>query len=63
MQFITISTEERITHITLDRGKSNAMHMEMIDELTQAILEAEEDPAIEGIILHGKENFSPPDSI
>ncbi|MGJ1266243.1 enoyl-CoA hydratase/isomerase family protein [Sphingobacterium spiritivorum] len=57
MQFITISTEERITHITLDRGKSNAMHMEMIDELTQAILEAEEDPAIEGIILHGKENF------
>ncbi|WP_270088887.1 enoyl-CoA hydratase/isomerase family protein [Sphingobacterium sp. SYP-B4668] len=57
MEFIKVNIEERIAHIALDRGKSNAMHLEMIEELASAIKQAEENPAIEGLILHGKENF------
>jgi len=57
MEFIKVSIEEHIAHISLDRGKSNAMHLEMIKELTLAIQQAENDPAVEGLILHGKENF------
>ena len=57
MNFIRTKVEDHIYHITLDRGKSNAMHLEMICELSTAIEEAEQNPAIEGLILSGKENF------
>ncbi|NGM72586.1 enoyl-CoA hydratase/isomerase family protein [Sphingobacterium sp. SGL-16] len=57
MNFIKTQVEDHIFHIMLDRGKSNAMHIEMIQELTEAIERANDDPAIEGLILSGKENF------
>jgi Enoyl-CoA hydratase/carnithine racemase len=57
MDFIKVSKEERISHIFLDRGKSNAINGQMLEELGQAIAEASEDTSTEGIILHGKEGF------
>lgn len=57
MNFLKTSIEDHIYHIMLDRGKSNAMHLEMILELIEAIDYAETDPTVEGIIISGKENF------
>lgn len=57
MEFIKITVEERVSHIYLDRGKSNALHQEMLEELREAIRDAQENPAVEGLILHGKEGF------
>jgi len=57
MNFIKVSHEDHIAHLLLDRGKSNALHFEMIEEIYEAVLVAQEDPAIEGLILTGKENF------
>lgn len=57
MNFIKTHIDDHIFHIMLDRGKSNAMHLEMINELYQATEEAENNPAVEGLILSGKENF------
>ncbi|MFZ4862416.1 enoyl-CoA hydratase/isomerase family protein [Sphingobacterium sp. Mn56C] len=57
MEFLKTKTEDHIYHILLDRGKSNAMHSAVIDELIEALNYAESDPAIEGIVLSGKEAF------
>lgn len=57
MDFLRTKTEDHIYHILLDRGKSNAMDLQVVDELINAIDIAESDPAIEGLILSGKEGF------
>lgn len=57
MDFIKITTEDRVSHIYLDRGKSNALHQRMLEELGTAVADAQRDPAVEGLILHGKEGF------
>ncbi|WP_262248859.1 enoyl-CoA hydratase/isomerase family protein [Parapedobacter soli] len=57
MDFIKTTAEDRILHIYLDRGRSNALHQQMLEELSTAVTEAQNDPAIEGLILHGKEGF------
>lgn len=56
-EFIKKKVTNHIAYIGLDRGRSNAMHLEMIRELSQEIKTAEEDPSIEAMILHGKESF------
>lgn len=57
MNFIKTKVEDHIFHIMLDRGKSNAMHLDMIHELIDAVENATNDPAVEGLIVSGKENF------
>lgn len=57
MDFIKLTVDERIAHLYLDRGKSNAINQQMLDELQESIVEAQQDPAVEGLILHGKEGF------
>lgn len=57
MDFIKVTVEERVSHVYLDRGKSNAINQQMLEELQQSIVEAQQDPAVEGLILHGKEGF------
>ncbi|GGH10781.1 enoyl-CoA hydratase/isomerase family protein [Sphingobacterium alkalisoli] len=57
MNFLKVIKDDHIFHITLDRGKSNAIDIHMVNELIAAIQEAEVDPAIEGLILSGKEGF------
>lgn len=56
-EFIKTQTTDNIAYIGLDRGKSNAMHLEMIQELQDELVKAKESPTIEAIILHGKEGF------
>ena len=55
--FIKSQTTEHISYVGLDRGKSNAMHIEMMQELISELKQARENPAVEAIILHGKEGF------
>lgn len=57
MDFLRTKTEDHIYHILLDRGKSNAMDLQVVDELIEAIEIAESEPSIEGLILSGKEGF------
>lgn len=57
MDFIKVTIDDHISHLFLDRGKSNAINQQMLDELHQAVVAAQEDPAIEGLILHGKPGF------
>jgi len=57
MDFINTTVEDRISHVYLDRGRSNALHQQMLEELGTAVAGAQSDPAIEGLILHGKEGF------
>ncbi|NQD70540.1 enoyl-CoA hydratase/isomerase family protein [Sphingobacterium shayense] len=56
-EFIKSQNTDHILHLGLDRGRSNALHMEMVLELTQELERAKNDPAVEGIVLHGKEGF------
>ena len=48
---------DHICTIQLDSGKSNAMHLEMVAELRQLLAQQQNDPAIEAIVLQGKEGF------
>lgn len=57
MKYIRTKIEDHIYHILLDRGKSNAMDLEAVQELISAVEQAEADPAVEGLILSGKEGF------
>lgn len=55
--FINKQVQENIAYLQLNRGKSNAMHQETIEELTAEFLALEEDPHIHSVILMGKEGF------
>lgn len=57
MDFIKITVEDRVSHIYLDRGRSNALHQQMLEELGKAVDDAQGNPAVEGLILHGKDGF------
>ena len=55
--FINTQVTENICYIQLDRGKSNAMHLEMIEEITDTFRTLKEDPSVFAVILQGKEGF------
>ncbi|MCI0921591.1 enoyl-CoA hydratase/isomerase family protein [Sphingobacterium rhinopitheci] len=57
MNYIKVKLEDHILHILFDRGKSNAMDLDMLKELLEVIKEAKVNPAIEGMVLSGKEHF------
>lgn len=57
MEYIKVNVEKRTANLFLDRGKSNAFHAEMLAEMKSAVEAAAADPAIEGLVLHGKEGF------
>ncbi len=56
-EFLKTQTEENICYIQLDRGKSNAMHLEMIDEISTTFKSLKKDPSIFAVVLQGKEGF------
>ncbi|TYP91782.1 enoyl-CoA hydratase/carnithine racemase [Sphingobacterium allocomposti] len=56
-EFIRTQTVDHIASIGLDRGKSNAMHLEMVQELCTELGRAKDDPSVEAVIIHGKEGF------
>lgn len=57
MKFLTFSVTDRMALIGLNRGRSNAINAELLDELKLVIKSAQDDDAISGIILHGNEGF------
>lgn len=57
MEYLHTKKEEHILHVLLDRGKSNAMELDLVNALIQVLEEAESDPSVEGLILSGKEGF------
>ncbi|WP_164109889.1 MULTISPECIES: enoyl-CoA hydratase/isomerase family protein [Sphingobacterium] len=57
MDYIRTKKEDHILHVLLDRGKSNAMDLKLVNELIDTLEEAGQDPAVEGVVLSGKEGF------
>ena len=55
--FLNTQVSENICYIQLDRGKSNAMHLEMIEEITTTFKSLKEDPSVFAVVLQGKEGF------
>lgn len=57
MEYLDYALEERVAHVRLNRGRSNAMNAALIGELDSLLRELENDPAVRGLVLHGKEGF------
>lgn len=57
MNYVKTREEDHILHVLLDRGKSNAIHLELVDELLQVLRDARSKPHIEGLVFSGKEHF------
>jgi 3,2-trans-enoyl-CoA isomerase len=57
MNTIKVTIQDSVAIISLDRGKSNAINEEMVDELQKMIINIERDENIAGVILTGKEGF------
>lgn len=57
MKYLTLSVHDRMALIGLNRGRSNAINAELLEELKSILKSIESDDAISGIILHGKEGF------
>jgi enoyl-CoA hydratase/carnithine racemase len=57
MNTIKVSIKDRLAIITLNRGKSNALNREMIKELNDILTHIDEDDAIGGVLITGRENF------
>jgi 3,2-trans-enoyl-CoA isomerase len=57
MNTLQLSISDKLAVITLDRGRSNPINLEMIAELTSTIKSLEENDEVAGVILAGKENF------
>lgn len=57
MEFLDLVVEDRIAHVRLNRGRSNAMNAALIAELKGLLDQLDDDPAVSGLVLHGKEGF------
>lgn len=57
MKTIEVTVKDRLAMITFNRGKSNSLNREMVSELTDMLVNIDNDPNIGGAILTGKENF------
>lgn len=57
MKHLTLSVQDRMALIGLNRGRSNAINAELLNELKIILKNIEGDDAIFGVILHGKDGF------
>ena len=57
METLKITIQDNVAIIAMDRGKSNAMNEQMLDELKKMIVSIEQDANIYGAILTGKQGF------
>ncbi|WP_299289861.1 enoyl-CoA hydratase/isomerase family protein [uncultured Mucilaginibacter sp.] len=57
MKTLEINIENKLAVITLNRGRSNPINLEMISELISAVKELEADEEVNGLIITGKEGF------
>ena len=51
MEFIQVSNDSEVRIIALARGKANAMNLAMIEELLQAVVEAEADAGVRALLF------------
>lgn len=57
MKYLTLSIQDRMAIVGLNRGRSNAINFELLEELKRILKSIEDDDHVAGIILHGKEGF------
>lgn len=57
MKYLTLSVQDRMALIGLNRNRSNAINSTLLNELRQIVKSIENDDSISGIILHGNEGF------
>jgi len=57
MEFLDLVIDDRIAHVRLNRGRSNAMNTTLIAELRGLLDQLDGDPVVSGMLLHGKEGF------
>jgi len=57
MNTLKITKQENYAIVQLDRGTSNAINLELLQELQQAFKDLAADDAVKGVVLTGKENF------
>lgn len=57
MKTIEVTIKDHLAIITLNRGKSNSLNREMVTELTDMLNNIENDPAIGGVLITGREHF------
>jgi 3,2-trans-enoyl-CoA isomerase len=57
MNTLKVTIREKVAVISLNRGKSNAMNLEMVEELIRIIKSIEQDINTKGIILTGNNGF------
>lgn len=57
MNHLNVTIADRMALIGLNRGKSNAINLSLLRELGSLLKNIENDDAILGIILHGKDRF------
>lgn len=57
MNTIKLSVKDQLAIITLNRGKSNSINKEMVEELIEAFKQIEADDAIIGAMISGHGNF------
>ena len=57
MNTIQVTIKDKTAVIGLNRGRSNAINAEMVSELSAMVKNVENDDAINGLILTGKEGF------
>lgn len=57
MNTLQVTTKDKLVTITLDRGRSNPINAEMVEDLTVFMQATEKDDQVGGVIITGKENF------
>jgi len=57
MNELKLEVREQVAHLTMQRGKANALNTEMVRALKEALVMVQNDSRIGGLILHGQEKF------
>jgi len=57
MNTFQVNVQDRLAIISLDRGRSNPINHQMVQELAAFIKDLENDDAVGGLIITGKEGF------
>src|SRR5690554_1889513 len=57
MKHLSLSVTDKMALIGLNRGRSNAINAELLEELKVIFKSVQDDDTIAGVILHGKEGF------
>lgn len=57
MTYLLLEIKDRIAHLKIDAGKSNAIDKGVLQEMAEQIGLLQQDPAVHGLIIYGKDGF------